>query len=1111
MNRTVQDIYPLSPTQRGILFHSLYGAGVYVVQVGYTLRGNLNRDAFEQAWQQLIDRHTILRTAFVWDNLEAPVQVVGQRASLSISWLDWQGLKPTQQQQALANWLTTDRQQGFNLSAAPLMRLTVVQLTPERDSSYGPVSEYRIIWTHHHILLDGWSLPALLREWIVYYQAACVKQVAQFSPALPYRDYIVWLQQQNLDKARQFWQAQLSDITAPTPLGIDHMPALAGAPQPPTQYAERPQALSTVLTQQLKAFAQRHRLTLSSLVQGAWAHILSCYSGEPTVLYGLACAGRPSSLSAADTRVGLFINTLPMRVEVASDSELIPWLQQIQAQQLAIQPYEYTPLVDIQAVSDIPRGLPLFESIVVFENYPIEPRQGIGELNLLDVTVHEQTHYPLTLFAVATETLNFKALYDQQRFSEAAIERLLGHFQTVLSTMLQLSEGTLRDLSILSPAERQQLLEYGQAFTNRAPEQCVHAAIANQATQAPDATAIIFNGDSLSYSQLNQQANQLAHYLQQQGIVPGSLIGVCLRRSIDMVITLLAILKAGCTYVPLDPTYPAARLGYATEDADLSWIICETATHSILNLDIQQIDLNRIASKVASQPATDFTENTDLESLAYLIYTSGSTGKPKGVPILHRSLSNLLGAMARRLHIKPTDTLMAVTTLAFDIAALELFLPLVTGARLLLASDEMIRDGHQLIAHLDAYGVDIMQATPATWRLLINSGWGGQSGLKILCGGEALDVALAQQLLRGAEEVWNVYGPTETTIWSSALALSADQLTPGDVPIGHPIDNTQFYVLDPQQRPVPIGVAGELCIGGMGLAQGYWQQPELTSGKFVANPFLEGGRRKAEGGREALSSVLRPPSSVLYKTGDRVRYREDGTLDYLGRFDQQTKLRGYRIELGEIETAIMVHKQVSQAVVVVRGEQPEHHQLVAYVTLFNRNNEKWAVGRELRSHLTQFLPSYMIPTAYQVLETFPLTPNGKVDRNALPEPESPTTTADNRPKTSVEKTLADIWKSLLNLDTVGIHDSFFEVGGHSLLVINAQSQIRQKLGVELSVMDLFRYPTLSTLATYIGQIQTGKPEEDATDRTVARATGKQRLKQQLQKRRSAEKMGGATK
>ncbi|MEL7224188.1 MAG: amino acid adenylation domain-containing protein, partial [Cyanobacteria bacterium J06576_12] len=752
-------------------------------------------------------------------------------------------------------------------------------------------------------------------------------------------------------------------------------------------------------------------------------------------------------------------------------------------QQLTQQPYEYTPLVDIQAVSNIPRQSPLFESVVVFENYPLELAEGLGGLDLLDVAITEQTHYPLTLFATASETLNFKMLYDTQRFEVGAIARLLGHLHSTLVAIVANAQQSISNISILSASEQKQLFDYGKGTSVKVSDQCIKDAVAQHAHANPAATALLFEGDAISYSQLDSRANQLAHYLRQQGIESNTVIGLCAERSVEMVIALLAILKLGCAYVPLDPTHPVARLQYVVEDAGISWLICHAATAQIVKSgEVQQIDISQAANAIAAQPISELDVAVAPTDLAYLIYTSGSTGKPKGVPITHQSLNNLLAAMTTRLQVTPADTLMAVTTFAFDIAALELFLPLVSGACLLLASNETVRDGHRLMADLETYGVDIMQATPATWRLLLSSGWTGQNGLKILCGGEALDSSLAKVLLDCGEEVWNVYGPTETTIWSGALALTKDLIEAGNVPIGHPIDNTHFYVLDEQQRPVPIGVAGELYIGGLGLSQGYWHRPDLTADRFV-----QVGER------------------VFYRTGDRVRYREDGTLDYLGRFDYQAKLRGHRIELGEIESAMALHPHINQAVAMLQGDTAENQRLVAYVTLDDReetnelqsstgNTLQFSVGDALRSHLTRQLPHYMVPTAYQVLPAFPLTPNGKVDRKALPAVTQSAITPDVRPKTAIENTLAEIWRSILPAqeettktageETISIHDNFFEIGGHSLLVINAQSQIRQQLGIELSMVDLFRYPTLNTLATHIDQLT----EKRETTKTAGEET-----------------------
>jgi len=1136
VNKTVQDIYPLSPTQQGLLFHSLSDAqtGAYIVQVSYTLKGALNREAFNQAWQQLTNRHTILRSAFVWKNIKAPVQVVGHQVNVPTQWYQWETLPEDVQLQQLSELLAGDRDQGFDLSHAPLMRINAIQLG---------ANHYQIIWTHHHILLDGWSLPKLLKEWIIYYQAACSgvpkTQIANMlSNAHPYREYIAWLQKQDIAAAKQFWKTQLSGLKAPTALGIDSARTKLSNKETQSHtveshIAQQHHALSTSFTEQLKAFAKQHRLTLSTLVQGAWAKVLSIYSGDDDVMYGLACAGRPQTLEDAEERVGLFINTLPMRVKL-NEGDLIPWLQSIQARQLAQQPYEYTPLIEIQAESDIPRQSPLFESVVVFENYPLESVRAVEGLEILNVEIIERTHYPLTLFAVVADTLSFKLLYDAQRFSRQAIACLTHHLETVLAEIVTFPQQSVETLSILSKAEKQEIVSFGQGPTvGLSKAECVQVAIAQKANQTPQATALIFEGTSLTYEQLNNRANQLAHHLLNSHDLTNAQnapIGLCMDRSVGMIVALLAILKVGCAYVPLDPIYPAARLQYIIEDAGITHLLCHEATANIVpTASLNRINISQQSDEINAQSTSELSIDNSLDKLAYLIYTSGSTGKPKGVPIMHRSLANLLSSMATRLSITATDTLMAVTTLSFDIAALELFLPLTTGACLLLASSQTARDAHQLIAYLDTYGVDIMQATPATWRLLLSGGWGGQNGLRILCGGEALDAALAKRLLNCGEEVWNVYGPTETTIWSSALALSSASLTGSSVPIGNPINNTQFYVLNEKQQIVPLGVAGELYIGGVGLSAGYWQREDLTkenfSGVRLRSPLGFGDNCTSFNTdiSRCLSGVEGTTQPIsLYRTGDRVRYREDGTLDYLGRLDYQTKLRGYRIELGEIERVLMAHPQVNQAVVTVQGEAAKQ-QLAAYVTLISYEKKEPTASAQtlmqvLRSYLAQQLPHYMVPAVYQVLDAFPLTPNGKVDRNELlaiaPSPNQTALTPDSRPKTAAENTLLNIWQSLLPTQTISVHDNFFEIGGHSLLVISAQDNIRQQLSVELSLVDLFRYPTLRSLALHISQIKARQQGKSDIARTIqpkngltgpGLAAGKQRLKQRLGQKKSSQK------
>ncbi|MEM9505278.1 MAG: condensation domain-containing protein, partial [Cyanobacteria bacterium P01_E01_bin.43] len=519
----VEDLYPLSPTQQGLLFHSLYGpdSGVYVVQMGFTMRGTLNLETFCQAWQGLVQRHSVLRTAFTWESLAEPLQVVGRQATLPISIQDWQTKSPPDQAQALTAWLECDRRQGFDLSAAPLMRLTILQLAPDR---------YRVIWTYHHLLLDGWSVPLLLRELLVSYQALERGQTPALSTPRPYRNYIAWLKQQDMAAAKQFWQHRLQGLSAPTPLGIDRPRQRTAAS--PAQYTVQRRCLSPELTDALRSHAQTHRLTLNTLVQGAWALVLGRYSGEPEVLFGNICAGRPTTLPGAETIIGLFINTLPLRVSLAPDQPIHAWLQQLQDQQLEQQPYEYTPLVQIHGSSDIPRSWPLFESVVVFENYPVEPalKRGVHDLAIEDVSTAEQTNYPLTLFAIADRALELKVQYDCDRFTATAIERLLGHLETVLAGFVAHPQSALGQIPLLTPTEQQQLITWNQT-EQPIPDRCVHELIADQATVNPNATALIFEDTVLSYQELDQRANQLAYYLMQQGVQRGDRVALCLERS----------------------------------------------------------------------------------------------------------------------------------------------------------------------------------------------------------------------------------------------------------------------------------------------------------------------------------------------------------------------------------------------------------------------------------------------------------------------------------------------------------------------------------------------------------------------------------------------------
>jgi amino acid adenylation domain-containing protein len=1158
--KTIEDAYPLSSLQQGLLFHSLYApsSGVYVEQMSFDLSGTLNVSAFTQAWQQVIDRHSILRTAFVWEKLKKPLQVVGRQVKLSWEEHNWQGVSPIEQQERLKNLLQAERKQGFELSKAPLMRLTLIQLTE---------ATYHLIWSHHHLLLDGWSTQLIFKEVIAYYEGFCQGQQLSLERPRPYRDYIAWLQQQDLSQAEAFWREKLKGFTAPTPLSVDQI--FRTLPDQKEDYEEQEIRLSARTTAALQSLGQQQHLTLNTLVQGAWALLLSRYSGEEDVVFGATVSGRSSALAKVESMVGLFINTLPIRVQVASEESLLTWLQQLQAQQTEARQYEYSSLVDIQGWSDVPRDMPLFESIVVFENYPLEahPRERVVDLEIGNVRAFEKTNYPLTAIALPGLELVLKVLYDCHRFDSATITRMLGHFQTVLESMVANPKQRLCELSLLTEGERHQLLKaWNKTKAEYPQDRCLHQLFEAQVERTPNAIAAVFENQQITYQELNARANQLAHDLQKLGVEPEVLVGICVERSLDMIIGILGILKAGGAYVPLDPAYPKERLAFMLEDAQVSVLLTQQRLLEILpeyraeiiclDADWKAIQANNcsLIENSAPQPpllraglirfpetrpelkfransssplkwtkerpiscsrlqptlamsqgidsladlaavnqpclSREGVKSLNSSNLAYVIYTSGSTGKPKGVQISHRALVNFLCSMRLAPGLTEQDVLLSVTTLSFDIAGLELYLPLIVGARVVIASREVAADGIRLSELLTHSSATVMQATPATWRLLLAAGWQGNKPLKILCGGEALSRELANQLLTRCDSLWNLYGPTETTIWSTIYQVKSGD---GLVSIGRAIANTQVYILDHRLQPTPVGVPGELYIGGAGVARGYLNRPELTAERFIPNPFSK------------------QPEARLYKTGDLARYLPNGDIEYLGRIDHQVKIRGFRIELGEIETALAQYPGVEQAVVLAREDSPGLQRLVAYVvpreeqTLdvlhtsrrpfpsppLTKGGLRGVISiearsllkiSELRDFLKKQLPDYMVPSAFVLLSALPLTPNGKVDRRTLPAPDATTLAGETvfvAPRTPVEEVLTNLWAEVLNLERVGIHDNFFELGGHSLLATQLISRIRDMFQVELPLRCLFESPSISELSDRIQATRQTESERHA--------------------------------
>lgn len=1044
----IEAIYPLSPMQQGMLFHTLYTpeSGVYFEQLCFTLKGTLDVAAFERAWQALVDRHPVLRTVFAWETRDKPLQVVRRRVALPWRIYDWRELPPDAQHSQLVDWLKADQARGFDLHQAPLMRVALFRLADET---------WRCVWSFHHLILDGWSLSLALKDVFAFYEAARQGQDLRLLAPRPYRDYIAWLQAQDLAEAETFWRETLRDFTTPTPL---HVQRTAEADPAADDYAEQRLRLSTATTAALHTFARQQRVTLNTVIQGAWAALLSRYSAESDVLFGATVAGRPAALDGVETMVGLFINTLPVRVQVPDDGALGPWLQTLQAQQAAARRYEYAPLVDIQRWSDVAQGQALFNTLLVFENYPGEAdvQPADPRLSIADMVTLEKTNYPLTVIVEPGESLGLRISYRQQHFDDDTITRLLAHLHTSLEGMLAAPQASPAHLPLLTPAEREQILvTWNDTRTDYPRETPIHRLFEAQAAQTPGAVALSFEGATLTYDELNRRANCLARHLRELGVGPEVGVGIYIERSFEMIVGVLGILKAGGAYVPLDPSYPQERLAFMIHNTQTPVILTHTRMAGklpafqghIVNLDDKRL--------TATGEDSNLDGGATAESLAYVMYTSGSTGTPKGTSIVHRAVVRLV-KNTNFASMTAEETFLQLATLSFDASTLEIWGSLLNGGKLVIFPAH--KPSLDELAHfIEEQGITTLWLTAGLFHQMVESYPESLSRVRqLLAGGDVLSVAHVQQMLdrlRPGHTLINGYGPTENTTFTCCHPMQPGTTSidsAATVPIGRPIANTQVYILDRAMRPVPIGVPGELYIGGDGLARDYWHQPELTAERFVSHPFSD------------------VPGARLYKTGDRARYLPSGDVEFMGRLDNQVKIRGYRVEPGEIEACLEQHPAVQNAVVVAREDIPGDKRLVAYIVA---QPEEQPTADLLREALQTALPDYMIPSAFVSLDAFPLTPNGKVNRSALPVPDWTHAAATyTAPRTTAEETLAEIWQDVLGIPQVGVHDNFFALGGHSLLATRVISRAQQAFQVSIPLRAIFEAPTVAGLATTVETI-----------------------------------------
>ncbi|MDR6224079.1 non-ribosomal peptide synthetase [Desmospora profundinema] len=1030
----VEKVYPLSPLQEGMLYHSLLqeNTEMYFQQAAFSIRGDLNLQVFEQSVQQLLQRHDILRTNFVYQKLKKPQQVVLNQRKAAVHYEDFSDHSDHEFQDALQSFLLKDRKTGFNLRKGGLMRFAVFKRG---------VQDFRMVWSYHHMLLDGWSIGILMDEWFQIYSSLQGQQPPLLARAKPYHEFIQWLNAQDKEKSLHHWKNYLR--------GYQYRPWLPMKSKP-TDREDRYQtirfSLGKEVTARLIDFSKKHQVTVNTLVQAVWGVLLQRYTNQEDVVFGTVISGRSASIQGIEKMVGLFINTVPVRM-TKRDGSFIEWARELQQQLLVSEEHGYCPLYEIQEQQVQKK---LFDHIVVFENHPLNQEEESllsdqRQMVIRDVTSFEQTNYPLTISVNPGKSLDIRLKYHESLNDCGWIGRIGDHFKKAVQTVLTESQISIHQIDILTESEKQQLLKKSNDTDAAYPkEKTIHRWFEEQALKTPNRTAVVFKEERLTYRELNEQANRLAHVLRRSGTRPDERVGLMMERSIDGIVGILAILKAGGAYVPLDPQYPVERLQMMAADSGAKRILSQSGILAKLDkapfgsvewLDVQA--LKETGGDVDNLPPV--SRSTDL---AYVMYTSGTTGRPKGVMMEHRSLVNLLHDQLSRHEIPFDENVLQFSSISFDVSFQEIFSALLSGGTLLIAENQMKQHIDRLLAYIEDHRISIVfwpvSYVKAVFQLTNRL---PRSIQHVITAGEQLVVppALQRCIRQGEVHVHNHYGPTETHVVTTyRLSSGQDRVEPP--PIGKPIANTNIYILHRSGQLQPQGAEGEVHISGDSVSRGYLGNPERTAEAFVPNPFVPGER--------------------MYRTGDLARYLPDGNIQFLGRMDHQANIRGYRVEPGEIEAVLLEHPQVNDGVVCDWKDDRGETHLCAYV-VWNESGSR----DELEAHLRRKLPDYMIPSFILAIDAIPITPNGKVDRPALPAPERSERQAEYvPPATEMEKQLTGIWKQVLGIEPIGVTDHFFQIGGHSLKVIQLLSIIHQKLQVELPVHAIFEHPTIRQLA-----------------------------------------------
>ncbi|MEN1835436.1 amino acid adenylation domain-containing protein [Pseudomonas lijiangensis] len=1053
LSRNIEAIYPLAPMQQGLLFHSLLhpGKGMYLLQYRHVMvMPDLDLDAFRQAWAQVVERHELLRTSFVWKQQKRPMQVVHKQVELPVTYEDWSHLSEGEQQDRLEQLLSEERAQGLDFTKAPLMRVRLYKIAPDT---------YQFVRSYHHILMDAWCFSIIMMDFLNGYRAAQEGRRLNLPAPRPYRDFIRWLEAQKPEDHQAFWQQRLAGFDTPNEFGFGHVGRIQDAAEPVEDCVEH---LTLEQTQSLQHTAARHGITLNTLVQGAWALLLARYSGDRDLVFGITVAGRPVHLQGMESIVGLFINSLPLRWSWRPDDALGPWLKALQTENLSLREHESVSLAEIQRWSDVQRQ-DLFQSLFVFENAPItsDLRQSQLDYLISDMANRTHTNYPVTVVIVPGERLHLQLTYQTDWFLREEIEQMLRHFRTLLLNMGEAlsakPETPLHHLAMLDEREiaiqHQDWAGGGLAADEQLLQPLYIERLQQQVRQTPDRVAIVHGEQSLTFDQLNRAANRLARHLRAQGVNSDDLIAVFDERGLDLVVMIVATLKAGAGWLPLDPRNPPQRLAQVLRQSRTPLLI-HSAGQGELAMEAVELLEQPLKSVLYDSSALGSYSDDDLNipvhdsSLAYCIFTSGSTGTPKGAMVAHAGmLNNILGKLPG-LGLDSNDVIAQTAPQCFDISVWQTLAGMVLGARTVILGDCVVQNPDDLAAAIERHGISILEAVPSLMQSLLDAGLDRSRLRWVLATGEALPPALARRWFERypAIPLMNAYGPAECSddvAFHPLLERLPEQRI--NVPIGRATLNNRLYLLNADLQPIPAGAVGEIFVAGVGVGRGYMADPARTAAVFLPDPIANDGSR-------------------IYRTGDLARFLPNGDLEYVGRTDHQVKIRGHRIELDEIEACLTRYPGVREAVAVARDDQQRSKVLVAYVVADDQPGIE-----ALREHVLGNLPPYMIPSAFMFLERFPLNGNGKIDRKSLPAPDFAAQSQARyvAPSSELQGQMVEAWQSVLGLDQVGVEDNFFELGGHSLLATQLIGLIGKLSGKDLPLRIVFECPTIAAMAHWL--------------------------------------------